>query len=88
MPGGVVTILSISHIMTRNGVCRFTTIRSSSKCFWPGSFQAGLSWITILRKRENFRKAFRGFRHRVKIARFTKRDFERLMNDAGIVETG
>ena len=37
-----------------------------------------------LRKRENFRKAFRGFDPEV-IARFTKRDFERLMNDAGIV---
>ena len=47
-------------------------------------FQAGLSWITILRKRENFRKAFRGFDPEA-IARFTKRDFERLMNDAGIV---
>jgi DNA-3-methyladenine glycosylase I len=47
-------------------------------------FQAGLSWITILRKRENFRKAFRGFDPEV-IAKFTKRDFERLMNDEGIV---
>lgn len=47
-------------------------------------FQAGLSWITILRKRENFRKAFRGFDPSA-IARFTKRDFERLMNDPGIV---
>jgi DNA-3-methyladenine glycosylase I len=47
-------------------------------------FQAGLSWITILRKRQNFRKAFRGF-DPAKIARFTKRDLERLMNDPGIV---
>jgi len=47
-------------------------------------FQAGLSWITILRKRENFRKAFRGF-DPATIARFTKRDLDRLMNDAGIV---
>jgi len=47
-------------------------------------FQAGLSWITILRKRENFRKAFRGF-DAVKIARFTQRDLARLMLDAGIV---
>ena len=47
-------------------------------------FQAGLSWITILRKRENFRKAFRGFDPEA-ISRFTKRDFERLMNDSGIV---
>ena len=47
-------------------------------------FQAGLSWITILRKRENFRKAFHGFDPEV-IARFKKRDLDRLMNDAGIV---
>src|SRR5436190_23197553 len=47
-------------------------------------FQAGLSWITILRKRENFRKAFRGFDPK-KIARFSQRDIDRLMNDAGIV---
>lgn len=47
-------------------------------------FQAGLSWITILRKREAFRRAFRGF-DAARIARFGKRDFERLMNDAGIV---
>lgn len=47
-------------------------------------FQAGLSWITILRKRENFRKAFRGFDPE-RIARFSTRDFERLMKDAGIV---
>jgi DNA-3-methyladenine glycosylase I len=47
-------------------------------------FQAGLSWITILRKRENFRKAFDGFEP-AKIARFTPRKVEALMLDAGIV---
>ncbi len=47
-------------------------------------FQAGLSWITILRKRENFRKAFAGFEPQT-IARFTEADIERLMGDAGIV---
>lgn len=47
-------------------------------------FQAGLSWITILRKREAFRKAFRGFDPE-KVARFGARDFERLMADPGIV---
>jgi DNA-3-methyladenine glycosylase I len=47
-------------------------------------FQSGLSWITILRKRENFRKAFKGFDH-TKVARFTTKDVNRLMNDAGIV---
>ena len=47
-------------------------------------FQSGLSWITILRKRDNFRKAFHSFKPE-KIARYTKRDITRLMNDAGIV---
>ena len=47
-------------------------------------FQAGLSWITILRKRENFRKAFDDFEPE-KIARYPKRKIESLMKDAGIV---
>jgi DNA-3-methyladenine glycosylase I len=47
-------------------------------------FQAGLAWITILRKRENFRRAFDGFEPQ-KIARYTPKKVERLMQDAGIV---
>ncbi|MBV8839000.1 MAG: DNA-3-methyladenine glycosylase I [Alphaproteobacteria bacterium] len=47
-------------------------------------FQAGLSWITILRKRENFRRAFDGFEP-AKIARYNQRKIEKLMQDAGIV---
>ena len=47
-------------------------------------FQAGLSWITILRKRENFRKAFDNFMPE-KIARYTARKLEALMKDEGIV---
>ena len=47
-------------------------------------FQAGLSWITILRKRENFRRAFAEFEP-AKIARFTPTKVEALMQDAGIV---
>ena len=47
-------------------------------------FQSGLSWLTILRKRENFRAAFRGFDPEV-VARFTTRDISSLMQDAGIV---
>ncbi len=47
-------------------------------------FQAGLSWITILRKRDNFRKAFDGFAPD-KIARYDDRKIAALMNDAGIV---
>ena len=47
-------------------------------------FQSGLSWLTILRKRENFRKAFHGFDF-ARIARYDDRDVERLLADAGIV---
>ena len=48
------------------------------------SFQAGLSWSTILRKREGFRQAFRGFEPAV-VAAFDDAERERLMADAGIV---
>ncbi|HTH82446.1 MAG TPA: DNA-3-methyladenine glycosylase I [Mucilaginibacter sp.] len=48
------------------------------------SAQAGLSWITILRRRENYRKAFAGFDVN-KVATFTNEDVERLMQDAGII---
>ncbi|MFA5911179.1 MAG: DNA-3-methyladenine glycosylase I [Vicinamibacterales bacterium] len=47
-------------------------------------FQAGLSWITILRKRENFRKAFAGF-DPARVARFAARDVQRLLKDEGII---
>ena len=47
-------------------------------------FQSGLSWLTILRKRENFRAAFSGFDFEA-VARFGDADVERLLGDAGIV---
>lgn len=47
-------------------------------------FQSGLSWITILRKRENFRRAFAGFDIE-KVASFGDADIERMLGDAGIV---
>lgn len=47
-------------------------------------FQAGLSWITILRRRENFRKAFKNFEI-AKVARMTDKDVERLMGNEGII---
>jgi DNA-3-methyladenine glycosylase I len=47
-------------------------------------FQAGLSWITVLKKREAFRKAFKGF-DPAKVTRFTEKDVERLMADPGII---
>jgi DNA-3-methyladenine glycosylase I len=46
--------------------------------------QAGLSWTLVLNKRENFRRAFRGFDPE-KVARFGARDVERLLTDAGII---
>ena len=47
-------------------------------------FQAGLSWITILRRRENFRKAFKNFEI-AKVARMTDKDVEKLMSNEGII---
>ena len=49
-------------------------------------FQAGLSWITILRKRENFRKAFHSFAPE-KIARYGARDIDRLLKNDGIIRS-
>lgn len=61
-----------------------------SRALWEklvlDGFQAGLSWRTILYKRDAFRKAFRGF-DPARIARFNARDIERLMGDAGIVRS-
>ncbi|MFQ5493177.1 MAG: DNA-3-methyladenine glycosylase I [Candidatus Dojkabacteria bacterium] len=48
------------------------------------SMQAGLSWLTVLRKRENFREAFAGF-DPIKVAKYNEKDVSRLMNDAGII---
>jgi DNA-3-methyladenine glycosylase I len=47
-------------------------------------FQAGLAWITILRKRENFRRAFDGFEP-AKMARYTEKKVQRLLQDEGII---
>jgi len=51
------------------------------------SAQAGLAWITILRKREGYRRAFAGFDPR-KVARFGEADVQALLQDAGIVRSG
>ena len=48
------------------------------------AFQSGLSWLTILRKRENFRAAFAGFDF-ARVAEYTDEDVERLLQDAGII---
>jgi DNA-3-methyladenine glycosylase I len=65
------------------GVPVMDDIRLYEKICLEG-FQSGLSWLTILRKREHFRRAFAGFDPR-KVARFTSRDVTRLLHDAGIV---
>jgi DNA-3-methyladenine glycosylase I len=49
-------------------------------------FQAGLAWIIVLRKRDAFRKAFKGF-DPAKVARFTEADIERLLQDPGIIRS-
>jgi DNA-3-methyladenine glycosylase I len=49
-------------------------------------FQAGLAWITVLRKRDAFRKGFKGFDPK-KVAKFGERDVERLLGDAGIIRS-
>jgi DNA-3-methyladenine glycosylase I len=49
-------------------------------------FQAGLAWITVLRKRDAFRKGFKGF-DPDKVAKFKERDVERLLGDAGIIRS-
>lgn len=61
-----------------------------SRALWEklmlDGFQAGLSWLTILRKRAAFRSAFANFDPE-KVARFGKREVNRLLNDAGIVRS-
>ena len=74
----------MSLITTRNGAFRNTTTARSTRSWCSTVSRQALSWITILRKRDNFRKAFDGFAPE-KIARYTPKKIEKLMNDAGIV---
>lgn len=61
-----------------------------SRALWEklilDGFQAGLSWLTILKKRDNFRAAFDGFEPQI-IARYGEADIQRLLGDAGIVRS-
>ena len=61
-----------------------------SRALWEklilDGFQAGLAWITVLRKRDAFRTAFVGFEP-AKVARFKERDIERLLGNAGIIRS-
>jgi len=81
---GTAICRSISAITTRNGVGPVVNdIRLFEKICLEG-FQSGLSWLTILRKRENFRAAFAGFDFE-KVAKFGDADIERCLADAGII---
>jgi DNA-3-methyladenine glycosylase I len=75
--------LYVAYHDTEWGVPEFDDRALFEKLILDG-FQAGLSWITILRKRDNFRRAFAGFDPAV-IARFDQAHVEALMLDAGIV---
>jgi DNA-3-methyladenine glycosylase I len=75
--------LYVAYHDTEWGVPEFDDRALFEKLLLDG-FQAGLSWITILRKRDNFRRAFDDFEPR-KIARYSPKKIERLMQDAGIV---
>ena len=62
----------------------------NSRALWEllmlEGFQAGLAWIIVLRKRDAFRKAFKGF-DPAKVARFNEADIERLLSDPGIIRS-
>ena len=75
--------LYVAYHDTEWGVPEFDSRALFEKLILDG-FQAGLSWITILRKREAFRRAFAGF-DPAAVARFDERHVEALMLDAGIV---
>ena len=73
----------LSYHDTEWGVPEYDSRALWEKLILDG-FQAGLSWITILKKRDNFRAAFEGF-DPVRIARWGEADVERLLTDPGII---
>jgi DNA-3-methyladenine glycosylase I len=77
--------LYLSYHDTEWGVPEYDPRALFEKLVLDG-FQAGLSWITILRKRENFRKAFHDFAPE-RIARYGARDIDRLMRNDGIIRS-
>ena len=77
--------LYLSYHDTEWGVPEYDARALYEKLVLDG-FQAGLSWITILRKRENFRKAFHEFDPE-KIARYGRRDVERLLKNEGVIRS-
>jgi DNA-3-methyladenine glycosylase I len=78
-------LLYVSYHDTEWGVPEHDARALYEKLVLDG-FQAGLSWITILRKRENFRKAFHNFDPH-KIARYGSRDIDRLLKNEGIIRS-
>ena len=74
----------MSPITTTNGACRSSNSRALFEKLILDGFQAGLSWISILRKRENFRRVFDGFDPE-RIAAYDAAKIESLMGDAGII---
>ena len=78
--------LYVAYHDTEWGVPEYDSRALFEKLLLDG-FQAGLSWITILRKRDAFRAAFDGFDPQV-MARYDQRKVEALMQDAGIVRNG
>ena len=77
--------LYVAYHDTEWGVPEFESRALWEKLVLDG-FQAGLSWITILRKREALRSAFAGFDPEI-VARFTETDVDRLLQDAGIIRS-
>jgi len=73
----------VAYHDTEWGVPEFDSRALFEKLILDG-FQAGLSWITILRKRDNFRAAFDGFEPEI-IAHYTEKDIQQCLNDAGII---
>jgi DNA-3-methyladenine glycosylase I len=67
------------------GVPEFDS-RALWECLMLEGFQAGLAWIIVLRKREAFRKAFRGFDPK-KVARFGEKEIEKMLADPGIIRS-
>ena len=76
-------IQCLAYHDTEWGVPEFDSRALFEKLILDG-FQAGLSWITILRKRDNLRAAFDGFKPEI-IAHYTEKDIQRCLNDAGII---
>lgn len=75
--------LYVAYHDTEWGVPEYDSRALFEKLILDG-FQAGLAWITILRKRDSFRSAFAGFEPEA-IARFSETDIQRLLGDAGII---